>query len=221
VKTTVFVVLSGLALLAGACSAPYYSAMEKLGIPKREILVDRIQATRDSQEKAKEQFTSALERFQAVTGAQGGELQQKYDELNREFSRSESRANDVRERIKAVEDVAEALFSEWKQELKQYSDPTLRRESERQYDRTRSRYDELIRLMRRSAERMDPVLGRFRDQVLFLKHNLNAQALASLTNTQREIEADVNRLIADMEASMRNADAFIQTLRQENAAHAP
>lgn len=201
-------------LLLAGCSSAYYGAMEKFGIAKREILVDRVEKTRDAQNAAKDQFASALDQFLAVTKTDGGELQQKYDQLNREFTRSESRAKDVRDRIAAVEDVAEALFREWKTELKQYSNPSLRRESERELDLTRRRYDELIRVMRRAADRMDPVLSTFRDQVLFLKHNLNARALASLTTTNRELEADITRLVADMEASIREAQQFIDTFRK-------
>ncbi len=187
--------------------------MEKIGIAKRDILVDRVDATRKAQTEAKEQFASALERFQAVTKTDGGSLQRKYDALNRELQRSEDRAKEVRERIAAVDDVADALFREWKGELNQYSNASLRRESQHQLDATRERYDELLRLMRRAAERMDPVLATFRDQVLFLKHNLNAQAIASLDTTTRTLEADIARLIADMEASIREADAFIKELK--------
>lgn len=209
----------GLLLVALAgCSSAYYGAMEKMGVAKREILVDRVEKTRDAQNEAKEQFASALDRFLAVTKADGGELQQKYDQLNREFGRSEQRAKEVRDRIAAVEDVAEALFREWKGELKQYTNASLRRESERELDLTRRRYDELIRVMRRAAERMDPVLSTFRDQVLFLKHNLNARALASLTTTNRELEADITRLVADMEASIREAQQFIDTFRKDSTA---
>ncbi len=197
------------------CSSTYYSAMEKVGFHKREILVDRVEETRDAQNAAKEQFASALEEFLAVTKIDGGELQAKYSSLNREFERSEERAREVRERIDAVEDVAEALFDEWKDELKQYSNANLRRESERALDITRRRYDDLIRVMRRAADRMEPVLSTFRDQILFLKHNLNARALASLTTTNRELEADITRLIADMENSIREAEEFIKTLRDE------
>nr|WP_237702446.1 DUF2959 domain-containing protein [Opitutus terrae] len=214
-KIQLLVAACAVALLAG-CSSAYYGAMEKFGIAKREILVDRVEDTRDAQNKAKEQFASALDQFLAVTRIDGGELQRKYDSLNREYQRSEERAKEVRDRIAAVEDVAEALFREWKQELKQYSNATLRRESERELDRTRERYDQLISVMRRAADRMDPVLATFRDQVLFLKHNLNARALASLTTTNRELEADITRLVADMEASIREAEQFIRSIR-ENA----
>ena len=194
------------------CSSAYYGAMEKFGFAKRDILVDRVEETRKAQTQAKEQFASALEHFLAVTHANGGELQQKYDELNREYQRSDARAKDVRDRIAAVEDVGDALFREWKQELGQYANASLRRESQRELDTTQRRYDTLIKLMHRSAERMDPVLAAFHDQVLFLKHNLNARALASLDTTHRELEADITRLISDMEASIREAEDFIKSL---------
>jgi DNA repair exonuclease SbcCD ATPase subunit len=210
----VFLVFAACVLLAGSgCSGVYYDTLEKLGHPKRDVLVDRVEKTQKAQTAAKEQFSSALEHFLAVTKVDGGELQRKYEDLNREFTRSEDRAREVRERIGAVEDVAEALFNEWKKELGQYTNASLRRESERELDATRERYDNLMRVMRRAADRMDPVLATFRDQVLFLKHNLNARALASLDTTNRALEADISRLVADMEASIRESQAFIQGLK--------
>lgn len=202
------------AALAG-CSSTYYTAMEKIGFPKREILVDRVDKTREAQAEAKQQFTSALEHFLAVTKIDGGDLQRKYDDLNREYERSEARAKEVRERIAAVDDVADALFNEWLQELGQYSSAALRSESQRELDQTRRRYSDLMQLMKRAADRMDPVLASFHDQVLFLKHNLNARAFAKLENNHRELENDIARLIADMEKSIREADSFVRDLREK------
>lgn len=206
-----------LLLVFAGCSSTYYNTMEKFGIAKREILADRVDDTRKAQQEAKQQFADALEQFLAVTKADGGELQRRYEALNREFRRSEDRAKEVRSQIASVEDVAEALFREWKQELAQYSSPALRRDSERQLDATRQRYDALVMLMRRAADRMDPILATFRDQVLFLKHNLNARAVSSLDSTQRTLEADISRLISDMEASIREAEVFVRDLKAEPA----
>ena len=202
-----------LTLLLAGCSGAYYGAMEKMGVAKREILADRVEKTRLAQTEAKQQFSDALQRFLAVTKSDGSDLQKKYDDLNREFQRSETRAKDVRARIAAVEDVAVALFVEWKQELAQYTNVALRTDSQRQYDETQKLYDALLALMRRAADRMDPVLKTFRDQVLYLKHNLNARALAHLDSTNRALEADISRLIADMETSIREAEKFIKELR--------
>ena len=206
-----FLPLALLLVLAG-CSSAYYGAMEKFGVAKREILVDRVDASRKAETAAMEQFASALEHFLAVTKVDGGDLLKKYNDLNRELKRSEDRAKEVHDRIAAVEDVAEVLFREWKQELGQYSSATLRNESQRELDATRRRYDTLVRLMHRAADRMDPVLDTFRDQVLFLKHNLNARALASLDTTNRTLDADVSQLIRDMEASIHEAESFIKNL---------
>ncbi len=202
-----------LVLLLAGCSSAYYGAMEKMGVAKREILVDRVEKTREAQTEAKLQFANALQQFLAVTKVDGGALQQKYDNLNREFQRSEAKAKEVRERIASVQDVAEALFREWKQELGQYASASLKADSERQLEQTRRRYDALVLLMRKAADRMDPVIATFRDQVLFLKHNLNARALAQLESTNRTLQADISTLIRDMEASIREAESFIRDMK--------
>lgn len=208
--------LAALAALS-ACSSTYYDAMEKLGYAKRDLLVDRVEKTEQAQTAAKEQFASALEHFLAVTKVDGGELEQKYNELNGQLQTSEERAKEVRDRIASVRDVAEALFTEWRGELGEYSNAELRARSERELDATRSRYENLMRLMQRSADRMDPVLASFHDQVLFLKHNLNARALASLDITDRDLRVDIDRLLADMESSIRESEAFVAGMQPQSA----
>lgn len=201
-------------LLLSACSSAQYAVMEKFGIHKREILVDRVEDARDSQEEAKEQFASALEEFSAVLGFQGGSLEEKYKQLKSELDKSEKRADEVSERIDKVEDVAEALFSEWEDELKAYSSDSLRRSSAKKLKTTRSHYERLMSSMRRAEQKIEPVLIPLRDQVLYLKHNLNAQAIASLQSELGRVEGDVSALIREMEAAIREADAFIGQLEK-------
>ncbi len=201
-------------LFAG-CSGVYYGAMEKIGVHKRDILVDRVIEARDSQQETKEQFASALEHFSSVINFKGGELEEKYRELKKELEKSEDQAEEVRSRVAAVEDVADALFDEWEAELVQYNNAGLRKSSEQQLKQTRSHYYKLISAMKKAEAKIDPVLNPLRDQVLFLKHNLNARAIASLQTELVKIETDVSRLIRDMELSMQEADSFIQTLKAE------
>lgn len=201
------------ALLLGGCAGVYYNTMEKLGIPKREILVDRVQEARGAQQAAKEQFASALHEFLAVSKVPVAELKETYDRVKAEFDDCETRATEVRTRIDAIQSVADALFAEWSKELDQYTNPSLRDQSARQLDSTRRRYAELRRVMDQAASRMEPVLATFRDQVLFLKHNLNAQAIAALDGTTRALLGDINRLVADMEKSIREADAFVAAMK--------
>jgi hypothetical protein len=205
--------LLGSALLFTGCSSVYYGAMEKVGIPKRKILVDRVGEAREAQQEAKAQFSSALAQFLAVTKVPASDLQATYENLDGEFKRSEARAKEVRDRIAAIDSVAQALFQEWSDELALYKSPALRTQSERQLTTTRNRYAALMRTMEQAASRMTPVVDAFRDQVLFLKHNLNAQAISALGGSSRELQQDIARLIADMEKSIREADAFIASMQ--------
>jgi flagellar biosynthesis GTPase FlhF len=204
--------------LAGlSCQTAYYETMEKLGYPKRDLLVRDVEKARDAQQEAKEQFKSALDRFTKTLDIEGGELQDKYEALNAEYERSESKANSVRKRIASVEDVSEALFREWNAELKEYSSSTLRKKSQEQLTQTRTQYAQLIKAMKRAEAKMDPVLAKFKDQVLFLKHNLNAQAIASLKGELVSVEGNINSLIKDLNASIQEADSFIAAMPKGNA----
>jgi hypothetical protein len=119
----------------------------------------------------------------------------------------------VHKRVAAVDTVATDLFREWQKELDSYENKDLRRQSEQKLRETKDRYAQLIAVMRQSESKMDPVLKAFYDQVLFLKHNLNAQAIASLQTTASGIEADVQQLIKDMEASINEANEFISQMK--------
>lgn len=210
--------LAALLLLLPGCRAAkekYYDSLEKVGLERRELLVSRVDKAREAQKDAQEQFQDALEQFQAVVGYTGGDLEKMYDKLSGEYEASAKRAEEVRERIRKVEEVARSLFDEWKSEVGQYRDPALRRESEAKLAATRKRYDQLLVVMKRSAEPMEPVLARLNDQVLYLKHNLNARALGSLQGTAQALEADVTRLVAEIETSIAEADAFIREMRAE------
>ena len=213
-QTRHLIALPFIAILLSACASTYYATMEQLGIHKRDILVDRVEEARDAQMESKDQFKSALDRFSTVLGFEGGDLEEKYEQLNDEYEESESKAEAVRERIAKVEDVAEALFEEWEDELSQYTSQSMQRSSERKLNQTRSEYKKLITAMKRAEAKMDPVLGAFRDQVLFLKHNLNARAISSLKEELVSVRSDISILIKEMENSIGEADAFIKSLSE-------
>jgi len=198
--------------LLGGCSSAYYKTMESFGVEKRDILVDRVEEARDAQDSASEQFASALEQFRATVEVDGGDLEDIYDRLDTEYEGSKAEAERVSDRIDAVEDVAGDLFGEWELELEQYSRADMRRNSAKLLKDTRSRYDKLMASMRRAERSMEPVLEAFHDQVLFLKHNLNARAIGALRNELDSIERDTANLIAQMQKAIAEANDFIDSM---------
>lgn len=206
-----------LSLLIGltACKSAYYSTMETLGYEKRDILVDRVEEARDEQEQAKAQFTTALDQFKAVIDFEGDDLEAMYKQLDNGYKKSKRAAKDVGDKIDKVESVAQALFEEWEKELNAYNSEDLRAISAQRLDETRSRYEQLIGAMERAEASIPPVLTAMQDQVLFLKHNLNAQAIASIQGTAEGIQKDIQSLINEMETSISEANAFINQMGGE------
>ena len=210
--------IAGTMLFLTGCQSAYYGTMEKLGHPKREIMVSRVEKARDAQNEAKEQFSSALEQFGSVVNYQGGRLEEKYELLNNEYEESRDKAKAVKKRIEDVQNVSHALFKEWEKELDEYTSDTLRRSSEQKLKQTKERYTKMMLAMEKAESKIHPVLSAFYDQVLFLKHNLNAQAIASLQEEFSTVENEIEILIQEMEKSIQEADAFIQEMQQNNAA---
>ena len=190
-----------------------YDALEKVGYHKRDILIDRIDAAQASQTEGQEQFKSALEQFKSVINFDGGDLEVTYDQLNDEYEASVDAADEIHDRIDSVKNVADALFDEWQEELEQYSNASLRRDSERQLKNTRRRYSKVLGAMRRAEKAIDPVLTSLKDNTLYLKHNLNARAIASLKNELGTVDNDVNALLTAMQQAINESNAFIDELR--------
>lgn len=201
-----------LAGVAG-CKSAYYSAWEQFGVHKRDLLKKNVVKARDEQAAAQEQFKDALTRLKEITKFDGGKLEKQYDALKSDFEDCSSRAGAVRSRIREVETVASDLFAEWEKELEQIGTASLRESSRQQLTATRQRYDDLHRALKSAEKSMDPVIRQFSDYVLYLKHNLNAQAIASLKGEATSIQNEIARLIEQMNQSIARADEFVKAMK--------
>lgn len=206
-----------LLLTITGCQTTYYDALEKVGIPKRELMIKRIESTQEAQQDVKEQFQSALDQFQSIVVFNGGNLEELYKKLNREYEDSVSAADKVNSRIQSIQHVSEALFDEWQEELNLYSSASLRSASARKLNETKRQYQRMITSMEKSAKRMQPVLDVFQDQVLFLKHNLNAQAISSLKGEFAGVKREIDQLITQMERSIAESQRFVEQLRKTDS----
>ena len=192
------------------CSTAYYAAYEKFGVYKRDLLKKRVIAARDGQKEAQAQFKDALTRLKEITKFDGGKLEKTYNSLKSEYDDCASQAETVHKRIREVESVAADLFAEWDKENGQISTPSLRSASRQQLVDTKQRYEELHTALVSAEETMTPVLRQFNDYVLYLKHDLNAQAIASLKGEAASISTEINRLIEQMNRSIARADEFVK-----------
>jgi Skp family chaperone for outer membrane proteins len=208
-------ILVSLIIFLAGCQSAYYAAWEKVGVEKRDILVDRVEDAKESQEDAQQQFSSALDEFSQLINFDGGELQSVYEQLKDQFEASEDSAASVTSRIDKVESVAEALFDEWQEELEKYTNATLKRDSQRKLKDTQRRYKSLLNAMRKAESKMDPVLSALRDNVLYLKHNLNASAIGALQGEFNGIKKEINQLVSEMNKAIAESNSFISSMKSQ------
>lgn len=204
-----------LALLAlTGCRTTYYTTMAKFGYEKRDLLKKAVAKARDSQQDTTQEFKDALTRLKELYAFDGGNLEKTYTKLKGDYDDCETQAKTLRKRIADMDQVANDLFAEWQKEIGQFTNPTYASNSRRQLSETRSKYNELASSVRASEATMEPVLKQLGEQVLYLKHNLNAAAIGSLRGEASNIQNDISRLIEQMNTSIRQADEFIKTMPQ-------
>ncbi|MGY6274796.1 DUF2959 domain-containing protein [Methylomonas sp. MgM2] len=200
----------------------YYQSRESLlGHHKRDIVVAQVDQACHSLRDSRDQFVDALDKFKYIARHDDSPLELRYHQLKKRYELCRNKADQVTQRIKAIEQVSEALFAEWESELTLYSSRSLRARSQQQLKKSRQQYGRLIKAMQIAESRMQPVLAAFQDQVLFLKHNLNAHAIAALRQEFVEVGLDISKLIEVMERTISEASQFVSVLVEQKQLPAP
>jgi hypothetical protein len=212
VRRTICIPLVAVTLLVAGCTSAYYKTMQTLGKEKRDILVQRIKDAKKDQDQTKQQLQTTMESFQALTGFQGGSLEKSYKRLNSDYESANSQAGKLHDKIQSIDQVSNDLFKEWQGEIAAMGNAKLKAQDTVMLRNAKTRQATYMRAMRRTEDQIAPVLKAFRDQVLFLKHNLNSRAIGSLKGTTAGLQGDVADLIQSIDASSQEADKLIASL---------
>jgi len=208
-----FISTALLIFVTTGCSQMYYAGMEKVGIHKRDIMVSRVKDVQESQEEAQEEFQSALEQFGSLVTIEESSLKKAYDKFSSEYEDAKDAAEDLSKSINKLEDVSLALFKEWEEEITQYQNVKLKTQSQRKLRNTKAKYRKMMASMRHSEKNMEPILATFYDNVLTLKHSLNAQAIGALQGEFKSLKNNISVLMKQMNQSIKESDRFIQEMQ--------
>lgn len=211
-STIFFSFLTLLLLGCATTNSVYYAGMEKAGFHKRDIMVDRVKGVQESQKDAQDEFKSALEHFGTLVNLRDTDLKKAYEKFNSQYEDAKSSAEDLRDRIDKLEDVSLALFAEWNEELSLYKNAKLKAQSQKQLQQTKAKYNKMMQAMRSSEKSMTPILATLQDNVLILKHSLNAQAIGALQGEFGALKKEIGSLIAGMNKSIQESNVFIETM---------
>ncbi|HXH75613.1 MAG TPA: DUF2959 family protein [Bacteriovoracaceae bacterium] len=195
-----------------AANKAKYSAWEMVGVEKRDLFKTEIGNVKEEQEESGEAFKDALTRLKEISDFDGGDLEKQHTKLNSSYENAQEEAAEVSASIAKVDQVANDLFVEWEGELKELTTQEYKDKSKKQLNDTKARYKVLHAQLKNSEKKIAPVLAKLKDQVLFLKHNLNAKAIAGLKGETARIQTDIKSLMDEMNQSIKQADDFIKTI---------
>ena len=205
---TSFVLLT----ITGCANSVYYAGMEKVGFHKRDIMVSRVEKVQDLQKDAQEEFKSALEKFGTLVTIEDSDLKSAYEKFNNEYEDAREIADDLSVSIDKLENVSLSLFEEWENELDLYTSKKLKSQSSKKLQATISNYKAMMKSMRKSEKSMEPILSTFQDNVLTLKHSLNAQAIGALQGEFTSLKKEIKVLISQMNISIKESSQFIEKI---------
>ncbi len=216
-KTALANIITAFALvslgLTTGCQSIYNATMENvLGYEKRELLKKSVVSLQTEQKDAQREFKDAMIRLKELYAFNGGELESVYNKLKSSYESCESESKAVHFRIENMEGIASSMFKEWEKELQQYTNPSLAASSREQLRSTKERYAQLVTTVLAAESAMKPVLAQIKDNVLYLKHNLNAAAIGSLKGEAANIQSQIEQLLSRMNASIAESDSFIKSL---------
>ncbi|MEM6987810.1 MAG: DUF2959 family protein [Pseudomonadota bacterium] len=199
-------------LLAG-CATTYYSVWEKLGYQKRDILQTRVERARDSQQEALQRFEvlAAVSEPLAADPVTDVDTTAQLAKLRVAYRNAARSASTLRSHIDQVDDVSQALFSEWEEELINTASSAQRSADTQELAETRQAYNTLIGTMRSTEAGISPVLITVEDSVRSLESDQvsigGGQASGFIS-----LQGDLDRLAKDLRRSIAIADGFVARL---------
>ena len=216
-KKCAFIIIISLILFMSSCqTTSYYKTKGWFGAEKRELFVDSVEGVRNSLQDNIDVFKKATAGINVVINVKKEKMEEQHEHLKNDYENCESEAGDIRSRIDTMEAISGDFFDQWMEEMELYNNESFRNASRTKYNKVRKRYTKLVQNLREVEVKLEPALNGFRDQVLFLKHNINAQSVASLEDELVTVEAEIDALIRELQGAIKESTAFISSMGRKS-----
>ncbi len=211
-KSLITISVTSLFLFTTSCEPRSYRIWEFLGWEKREILSSEVENVGENQKEIKEDFQSIYERIKTEYDYERDEIDDLYDQLKSDYEKAKNKADRIKASSKKIRQIAKALFAEWEEEAMAISNKNYRKDSLVKLRQAQARFKHLSASLHRSESQLDRVLVQLNDQVLYLKHNLNAKSLALFESEIKLVKNEIDELIKAIEKTIQYSQTFKHTL---------
>jgi hypothetical protein len=171
--------------------------------------IEKIERASEEMKDVRKHLNEAFEAYHKTLREGTDERRSSYKDLVKALERCEEETKELRKRHREMDEQAEEYFKKWKNSVKDIKNADLERRSEERLEATRRRYREVSMRWKTMGEDYEPVLAELRDQVVYLGHDLNEDAVLSLKEDAAELEELARALFRSMEGFGSTADEYI------------
>jgi len=203
------VTITALALVFAA------SAYAQQGHKETDRLIKKAESMQKDLETATAQVHKTMDYYNNIMKGGDADTRKLYKDLTKAIEDSGKRAANVSKRVEEMEAEAHLFFGEWTQSLQEITSADLKKRSQDRLNQTRVHFGEILSAGRRAGAVFGPFIGSLKDQVVYLGYDLNASAVASLSEDAKKLNAQADELFANIKDVQRVTGEYVLSLKPE------
>ena len=203
------VTITALALVFAA------SASAQQGHKETDRLIKRAEEMKKDLETATVQVGKTMDYYNAIMKGGAGDTRKLFKDLTKAIEDTGKRAANVTKRVDEMEAEAHLFFGEWTESLQAIKSTDLKKRSQDRLNETRVHFGEILSAGRRAGAVFSPFMGALKDQVVYMGYDLNASAVASLSEDAKKLNAEADKLFASIDEVQRIAGEYVISLKPE------
>ena len=192
------VTITALALVFAA------SAYAQQGHKETDRLIKRAEEMKKDLETATVQVGKTMDYYNAIMKGGAGDTRKLFKDLTKAIEDTGKRAANVTKRVEEMEAEAHLFFGEWTESLQAIQSTDLKKRSQDRLNETRVHFGEILSAGRRAGAVFNPFMGALKDQVVYMGYDLNASAVASLSEDAKKLNAEADKLFASVDEVPEN-----------------
>jgi hypothetical protein len=185
------------------------------GVKLIQELIKTAKAEVQSIDSAKLQLQKTMDAYNAVMAPEVKDRREAYKQLQKEMANTEKRRADVSTRSTKMNAEADKLFKSWQESTASIQSPDLRKRSEDRLKKTQDRFAELRQTGQNASSLYESFMKTMQDQVVYLGHDLNPGAVASLKPDADKLNAQAKDLYGAIDKITTAANTNISRLNSE------
>jgi cell division septum initiation protein DivIVA len=177
-------------------------ALAQQGFRQTDRLMSRAENSARAIEDTKGELQRTLEAYNSMFDGSAKNPRRAYQISLRGVERSEKRVGDIQKRLNEMQIEADKYFADWTTSLDAIINQDLRRRSEARRDETRAGYDNIHQAALKAVAEYETFIGNFRDQLMFLGHDLNPSSISSLKEDAGKLNGEAAQLFSEADGSL-------------------